>query len=234
MEKIPADIKNEIEKLVKELNEHNYRYYVLDAPVISDEEYDRMFRRLKELEEKNIYVLPDSPTQRVGAPPLDKFEKVRHTEPMLSLDNAFSHDEVREFDQRVKRFLKSDREVEYTVEPKYDGLAMELTYKNGVLDHASTRGDGIEGEDVTRTSHPKVLKLIGDGKMPPEWARRLDRLAELARRGDSPGVIRELDVLVSGYRPDYAFHGGAEPAPAAEEQEPLPLLQPRPPSKSVH
>ncbi len=92
------------------------------------------FGRLKELEEKYHFVLPDSPTRRVGAPPLDKFEKVKHTEPMLSLGNAFSHDEVREFDQRVKRFLKSDNEVEYTIEPKYDGLAMELSYKKGLLD----------------------------------------------------------------------------------------------------
>ncbi len=89
MEKTPSDIRNEIERLVKEINEHNYRYYVLDTPVISDAEYDKLFRRLQELEEKYSYVLPDSPTQRVGAPPLDKFKKVRHTEPMLSLDNAF-------------------------------------------------------------------------------------------------------------------------------------------------
>src|SRR5512135_3816800 len=136
MKVLPDAIKKEIVNLAKEINEHNYRYYVLDAPVISDEEYDRLFRRLKELEEQHHYILPDSPTQRVGALPLDKFEKVRHSEPMLSLDNAFSHEEVREFDQRVKRFLKSDREVEYTVEPKYDGLAMELTYKKGILDHA--------------------------------------------------------------------------------------------------
>src|SRR3990172_1731677 len=158
MDKITDNIKQEIEKLIKGINEHNYRYYVLDAPVISDEEYDRMFRRLKELEEKHHYVLPDSPTQRVGAPPLDKFEKVKHTEPMLSLDNAFSHDEVREFDQRVKRFLKSDKEIEYTVEPKYDGLAMELTYRKGLLERASTRGDGYEGEDVT--TNIKTIKAI--------------------------------------------------------------------------
>ncbi|HWR72801.1 MAG TPA: NAD-dependent DNA ligase LigA, partial [Nitrospirota bacterium] len=150
MVKLSATIKKEIEDLVRELNEHNYRYHVLDAPVVSDAEYDRLFRRLKELEEKHQYVLPDSPTRRVGAPPLEKFNKIRHTEPMLSLDNAFSHDEVREFDQRVKRFLKNDQEIEYTVEPKYDGLAMELSYKKGMLHHASTRGDGIEGEDVTR------------------------------------------------------------------------------------
>ncbi len=111
MEKVPYKIKKEIEKLVREINEHNYRYHVLDAPVISDEEYDRLFRRLKELEEQYNHVLPDSPTKRVGAPPLEKFQKVRHTEPMLSLDNAFSHDEVREFDERVKRFLKSDQDV---------------------------------------------------------------------------------------------------------------------------
>src|SRR5512141_1537136 len=129
MKKPPVDIQNEIERLVKEINEHNYRYHVLDTPVISDAEYDKLFRRLKELEEKYNYVLPDSPTRRVGAPPLDKFEKVKHTEPMLSLDNAFSHDEVREFDQRVKKELKKKdlpaEEIEYTVEPKYDGLAME-------------------------------------------------------------------------------------------------------------
>jgi len=95
-ESIPEDIKREIEKLVKDLNYHCYRYYVLDSPVISDEEYDKIYFRLKELEKKYNYVLPDSPTQRVGAPPLDKFEKVRHTEPMLSLDNAFSYDEVRD------------------------------------------------------------------------------------------------------------------------------------------
>jgi DNA ligase (NAD+) len=158
MEKIPDNIKKEIERLVKELNEHNYRYYVLDAPVIADAEYDNLFRRLQEFEEKYNYVPPDSPTQRVGAPPLDKFEKVRHAEPMLSLDNAFSHDEVREFDQRVKRFLKSDQEVEFTVEPKYDGLAMELTYKKGLLVRAATRGDGFEGEDVT--TNVKTVKAI--------------------------------------------------------------------------
>src|SRR4030065_2533273 len=149
-EKIPEEKKKEIEKLLKELNYHCYRYYVLDSPVISDEEYDRLYFRLKELEEKYHYILPDSPTLRIGAPPLDKFEKVRHTEPMLSLDNAFSYVKVREFDGRVKRFLKSEGDIEYTVEPKYDGLAIELTYRDGLLYRASTRGEGDEGEDVTQ------------------------------------------------------------------------------------
>jgi DNA ligase (NAD+) len=164
MKKIPEDIKHEIEKLVKDLNYHCYRYYVLDSPVISDEEYDRLYRRLKELEEGSDYVLPDSPTQRIGAPPLEKFEKIKHTEPMLSLDNAFSHEEVREFEQRIKRFLKSDEDIAYTVEPKYDGLAIELTYKKGILLRASTRGDGYEGEDVTlniRTIKAVPLKIEG-------------------------------------------------------------------------
>ncbi|MCS7215850.1 MAG: NAD-dependent DNA ligase LigA, partial [Thermodesulfovibrio sp.] len=127
MIKIPEQIKKEIEKLVKEINYHNYRYYVLDSPVISDEEYDMMLRKLKELEEKWGYILPDSPTQRVGATPSEKFEKVEHREPMLSLDNAFSLEELRDFDARVKRLLGSNEEIEYTVEPKYDGLAVELS-----------------------------------------------------------------------------------------------------------
>src|SRR4030042_577075 len=104
-EKIPENIKEEIGKLVKDLNYHSYRYYVLDSPVISDEDYDRLYFRLKELEDEYHYVPPDSPTLRVGAPPLDKFKKVRHAEPMLSLDNAFLYDDIVEFDKRIKRLL---------------------------------------------------------------------------------------------------------------------------------
>ncbi|RJQ54877.1 MAG: NAD-dependent DNA ligase LigA [Nitrospiraceae bacterium] len=221
MEKLPANIRHEIEKLVKDLNYHCYLYYVLDAPEISDAEYDKDYRHLKELEEKYHYVLPDSPTQRVGAPPLDKFEKVKHTEPMLSLDNAFSHDEAREFDERVKRFLKSDKEVEYTVEPKYDGLAMELTYRKGILYKASTRGDGYEGEDVTvniKTIKAVPLK-IEDGDIPEEIDIRgevymdikefeaLNREREKAGepafanpRNAAAGSIRQLDSSITAKR----------------------------------
>lgn len=159
---VPPEIVKEIERLVKELNFHGYRYYVLDSPVISDEEYDRLYERLKELESKYNYILPDSPTQRVGAPPLDKFEKVTHAEPMLSLDNAFSYNDLIEFDRRIKRLLSIDRDIEYTVEPKYDGLAIEITYINGLLSKASTRGDGYVGEDVTpniRTIKSVPLKI---------------------------------------------------------------------------
>jgi DNA ligase (NAD+) len=98
-EKLPPSIRKEIEELVRELIDHSYRYYVDDSPVISDAEYDRQYRRLKDLEERHGYVLPDSPTQRVGAPSSEKFDKIRHAEPMLSLDNAFSYDELREFDK---------------------------------------------------------------------------------------------------------------------------------------
>jgi DNA ligase (NAD+) len=191
MVKITANIKKEIEKLIKDINEHNYRYYVLDAPVISDAEYDKLFRRLKELEENYQYVLPDSPTQRVGAPPLDKFEKVKHTEPMLSLDNAFSHDEVREFDLRVKKELKKKgltaEEIEYTVEPKYDGLAMELTYKKGLLERASTRGDGYEGEDVT--TNIKTIKAI------PLKIEGVDIPSEINLRGEVYLDLEEFEKL---------------------------------------
>ncbi len=221
MEKIPADIKKEIEQLIKDINEHNYRYHVLDAPVISDQEYDRLFRRLKELEEKYHYVLPDSPTQRVGAPPLDKFEKVKHAEPMLSLDNAFSHDEVREFDQRAKRFLKSDEEIEYTVEPKYDGLAMELTYEKGRLVRASTRGDGYEGEDVTTNvktikaiplkiegvDMPGVIDIRGEVFMDIDEFEKLNKEREKSEeplfanpRNAAAGAIRQLDSSITEKR----------------------------------
>jgi DNA ligase (NAD+) len=222
MESISDTNKKQIEKLVRDINEHNYRYYVLDAPIISDTEYDDLFRRLKELEERYHYILPDSPTHRVGAPPLDKFEKVRHTEPMLSLDNAFSYDEVREFDQRVKRFLKTSREIEYTVEPKYDGLAMELTYKKGMLDHASTRGDGFEGEDVTRNIRtikaiplriegvypvPEEIDIRGEVFMDTEEFEILNTEREKAGepsfanpRNAAAGSVRQLDSAITAVR----------------------------------
>jgi len=221
MEKIPSNIKTEMEKLVKEINEHNYRYYVLDAPVVSDAEYDKLFRQLKDLEEKHNYILPGSPTQRVGASPLDKFKKVKHTEPMLSLDNAFSHDEAREFDQRAKRFLNSDIDIEYTVEPKYDGLAMELTYKKGFLVRASTRGDGYEGEDVTTNIKtikaiplkiegvhvPEEIDIRGEVYIDIEEFEKLNKEREQSEeplfanpRNAAAGSIRQLDSSITEKR----------------------------------
>ncbi len=226
MDKIPVKSKKEIEKLVKDINEHNYRYHVLDAPVISDAEYDKMFRSLKELEAFYGYVLPDSPTQRVGAPPLEKFEKVKHAEPMLSLDNAFSLEEVREFDERVKKELKkkgldSAEEIEYTVEPKYDGLAMELTYRKGLLERAATRGDGYEGEDVTtniRTVRaiplmiegvdiPSQIDLRGEVYLDREDFDNLNKEREKNEeplfanpRNAAAGSVRQLDSSITEKR----------------------------------
>ncbi|MCS6919648.1 MAG: NAD-dependent DNA ligase LigA, partial [Fimbriimonadales bacterium] len=144
---------------------HNYRYYVLDQPEISDEEYDALFRELQQLEAQfPELITPDSPTQRVGAPPLSAFPEHTHREVMLSLDNAFSEEELLAFDQRVKRFLDlpPDADIEYTCELKIDGLAVSLTYEDGVLTVGATRGDGVRGENVTpnlRTVRQIPLRL---------------------------------------------------------------------------
>lgn len=155
----------EIRKLREEIRDHNYRYYVLDSPVISDREWDVLFRRLEELEASYPdLVTPDSPTQKVGAPPLEEFGTVEHAVPMLSLQNAFDGEEVAEFDKRVRKLLESDC-VEYVAEPKMDGLAVQLVYRDGVFLQGATRGDGRVGEDVTvnlRTIKPLPLKLRGN------------------------------------------------------------------------
>jgi DNA ligase (NAD+) len=152
-----------INQLVTTLNEHAYRYYVLSQPTVSDAEYDALFRELQDLESKYPeLVRADSPTQRVGGKPLDGFSTVRHALPMLSLDNAMNEDEVRGFDDQVRRFLAKDSrehaEVEYTVECKFDGVAVSLRYQDGMLERAATRGDGTTGEDVT--ANVKTIKAI--------------------------------------------------------------------------
>jgi len=155
--------KAEAERLRGEIERHNYLYYVLDSPEISDQEYDELMRRLAEIESAfPELVTPDSPTQKVGGAPREEFGQVRHTVPMLSLNSVFSKEEVLEFDARVKRFLKTDEDVTYVVEPKMDGLAVELVYENGSFSVGSTRGDGYVGEDVTanlRTVRAVPLRL---------------------------------------------------------------------------
>lgn len=219
--KASASEKREMAELVRELNYHIYLYYVLDRPEISDEEYDRMYRRLRELEEATGITLPDSPTLRVGAPPLEKFEKVSHTLPMLSLENAFSHEEVREFDKRTKRLLKTAGEIEYTVEPKYDGLAIELVYENGFFRRASTRGDGFMGEDVTRNvltirglpskielpGPPELMELRGEVYLDIEEFEKINRERELRGeplfanpRNAAAGSVRQLDPAITAGR----------------------------------
>src|ERR1700680_4487613 len=156
-------LQTEVTHLREQINRHNYRYYVLDDPEVTDSEYDRMMRQLETLEREHPELLtPESPTQRVGAKPSEKFAVVVHRKMMLSLANAMDPEEMVEFDQRIKRFLKNDGDVEYVAEVKLDGLAVELIYEDGRLTTGSTRGDGVNGEDVTtniRTIRSVPLRL---------------------------------------------------------------------------
>ncbi len=222
-----------IEKLREEVNFHNHRYYVLDDPVITDGEYDRLMRELEGLEkEYPRLITADSPTQRVGAPPLDKFEEVRHVIPMLSLANAFEEGEVREFDDRLKRFLKDNRDIEYCAELKIDGVAVELIFENGRFITGSTRGDGFVGENVTRNlktvkSIPLALipqkgepvhsrlEVRGEVYLPLKAFQELNLKRE--RSGESlfanprnaaAGSLRQLDSSITAQRPlDIFCHG---------------------------
>jgi DNA ligase (NAD+) len=217
----------ELEALKRQIEYHNHRYYVLDDPEISDAEYDRLYRRLVELEQLHPdLVTPDSPTQRVGGEPQEAFSQVRHRVAMLSLENGFSEQDVRDFDARIKRFLKETLPLEYTVEPKMDGLAVEMVYEQGVLTVASTRGDGLVGEDVTKNlktilavpltlSRPKqgppvptLLEVRGEVYMEREAFENLNKsrldqgLPAFANpRNAAAGSIRQLDPKVTAKRP---------------------------------
>ncbi len=161
----------EANELRLEIEKHNYQYHVLDNPLVSDAEYDRLFRRLVELEKEfPDLVTPDSPSLKVGAPPLEKFTTVQHTLPMLSLNNAMDGEELQEFEERIQRFLKLSDTIQYAVEPKIDGLAVELVYVDGKFAVGSTRGDGINGEDITlnlKTIRSIPLTLRASGHTPP-------------------------------------------------------------------
>jgi DNA ligase (NAD+) len=213
----------EIAGLREKINYHNYRYYVLDSPVVSDQEYDRLMRRLEELERLwPDLVTPDSPTQKVGAPPREEFGTVTHAVPLLSLQNAFEREEVLEFDRRLKKLLEKDA-VEYVAEPKFDGLAVEVVYRNGTLALGSTRGDGYTGENVTenlKTIRSLPLRLLAtDGAPPPllevrgEVYMAKQDFAELNRkreeegealfanpRNAAAGSLRQLDPKVTASR----------------------------------
>jgi DNA ligase (NAD+) len=220
-----------IEELRRQLRHHNYRYYVLDDPEISDARYDRLLRELEDLEARHPELItPDSPTQRVGARPLEKFETLAHTVPMLSLENGFSREEVFEFEARLKRFLKRDLLIEYTVEPKMDGLAVELIYEDGQLVRSATRGDGYAGEDVTqniRTIRAIPLRLLAEAETPTrlevrgEVYLRLKDFRELNRRREASGEpafanprnaaagsLRQLDSRLTAQRPLFFFAYG--------------------------
>ena len=169
---IPQEVMARLQELREQLNYHNYRYYVLDDPVVSDAEFDRLLQELMQLEEQYPQlVTPDSPSQRVGAAPLSKFETVPHRQPMISLENAFSEAEAREFDDRLKRFLRTDEDFHYVMEPKMDGAAIELVYEHGRFTVGSTRGDGIRGENVTqnlKTIHTIPLQVLTQAEPAPE------------------------------------------------------------------
>src|SRR5262245_16145668 len=145
-------------QLVEEIRQHDHDYYVLAQPTISDQEYDRLYRQLLDLEKEfSQLITPDSPTQRVGGEPLKAFKPVQHLKPMLSLDNTYSQQEVRDFVNRVQRLLPRE-ELDWTVEPKVDGVAINLRYENGVFTCGATRGDGTTGDDIT--SNLKTIKSI--------------------------------------------------------------------------
>ncbi|MBC7253715.1 MAG: NAD-dependent DNA ligase LigA [Actinobacteria bacterium] len=207
------------EELRRELNYHNYRYYVLDDPVISDEEYDRLMRELKELEERYPeLVTPDSPTQRVGAPPAEAFRPVQHRARMMSLDNVFNEEELRAFIHRVENQVGR---TDYICELKIDGAGIALTYEDGVFVRGATRGDGITGEDVTanlRTIRTLPLRLLGERPvpfleirgevfMPKEAFLELNRQREeegqppfANPRNAAAGSLRQLDPRVTASR----------------------------------
>jgi DNA ligase (NAD+) len=218
-------IKKRVEKLREEIEYHNYRYYILDQPEISDAQYDRLMRELEKLEEQYPELhSPNSPTQRVGASPLEEFEIVRHTIPMLSLANAFDESEARDFDKRVKKFLRTSEDIEYVAEPKFDGLAIELVYERSQFIVGSTRGDGINGENITqnlRTIRTIPLQLIQKEIPAPdrlevrgEAIMQLKKFKDLNRkreemgeplfanpRNAAAGSVRQLDPKITAERP---------------------------------
>lgn len=219
------EAKKKIEDLTRVLEGHNYKYYVLDDPEMSDAEYDVLFRRLEKIEEEYPeLVTPESPTQRVGAEPSKEFSSVTHTFPLLSLQNAMDEGGLKEFDASIKRFLGSEDEIEYVAEPKLDGLAVELVYENGVFISGSTRGDGVTGEDITpnlRSVKSIPLRLRkGKIKIPPllevrgEVFLSINSFKELNKsqaekeekifsnpRNAAAGSLRQLDPKITATRP---------------------------------
>ena len=233
-----------ITQLIKEINYHNYLYYSLDNPVISDSEYDILFKELKDIEFQFLeLILPDSPTQRIGAPPLKAFDTIIHREPMLSLDNCMTDKDLRSFVMRVKKALNinSPDECSFIVEPKMDGLAVELNYQNGKFINGSTRGDGVTGEDITmniRTIYaipllipieniksipelplPMDIDVRGEVYMPLRAFHRINR--QRAKDGLDPfanprnaaaGSLRQLDPQITARRGlNFVCYGIANP-----------------------
>lgn len=231
MARASRSVRDEAEHLRHEIDRHNHRYYVLDDPEISDAEYDALFRRLEAIEREHPEVVtPDSPTQRVGAAPLERFGTVRHRHQMLSLGNVTTAEEMAEFDARARKGLERDRIV-YSCEPKIDGVAIELVYEDGLLVVGSTRGDGTVGEDVTanvrtirsvplrllaeRRKPPRLLEVRGEVYLPLAAFQKMNREREEAGepvlanpRNAAAGSLKQLDPRMSAARPlDLVCHG---------------------------
>ncbi len=226
------DIKVKMQKLASEIQKHDYQYYVLDEPSITDAAYDQLFRELQKLEVENPdLILPNSPTQRVGGMALDQFQKYRHGIPMLSLANALTEEEFAAFDERVHRVIDVDpnQELEYFAELKFDGLSINLVYENGSLTHAATRGDGETGEDVTlniktirsipltlKTDHPpEKIEIRGEIILAIKDFERLnrDQLNKEEKtfanpRNAAAGSLRQLDSKITASRPLTGFFYG--------------------------
>ena len=227
-------IQKQINDLRMQLNDHNYRYYVLDDPLISDSEYDQLFRELQKLETDNPNLITeDSPTRRVGAEPLSSFGSWTHRMPMLSLANAMNEDELAAFDTRVKKGLDTEKDLEYMAEPKLDGLAVELVYENGFFVNGSTRGDGITGEDITQNlktiaaiplslrkngqKNPPLLEVRGEVFITKDGFKKLNRNQEKEElspfanpRNAAAGSLRQLDSKITATRPlsIYCYEAG--------------------------
>ena len=227
----------EPEKRLKELrallHDHAHRYYVLDAPTISDGEYDVLFQELLALEKLHPHlVTADSPSRRVGGPSLEKFDQVIHRIPMLSLENAFSPEDLHQFAERLERFLNSPVSSGYSAEPKLDGLAVELVYENGVFVQGSTRGDGTTGEEITaqlqtitdiplklQSFSSSLLEVRGEVYMEKNGFRSLNEMqAEQGLplfanpRNAAAGSLRQLDPAITAKRPLRFFaYGVSDP-----------------------
>ncbi|MDW7644532.1 MAG: NAD-dependent DNA ligase LigA [Desulfuromonadales bacterium] len=222
----PDQARKRHEALCSTLHRHNYLYHVLDQPEISDADYDRLLQELLDLEAQfPELVHPESPSQRVGAPPLEKFEQVRHSLPMLSLENAFTEGDMRQFDDRVRRFLAREQPLEYVCEMKMDGVAVELVYEEGRLQTGSTRGDGTTGEKITEnlktipsvplvltSPSPSLLEVRGEVYMELDNFQALNREREeeglptfANPRNATAGSLRQLDSAVTARRPLQIF-----------------------------
>lgn len=219
---VDADTQARALQLREQLREWNYRYYVLDDPTVPDADYDTAMRALQSLESDHPeLVTPDSPTQRVGAAPLEQFEQVAHEVPMLSLDNAFDAEELVAFDKRVRDRLNDEAPVQYTCEPKLDGIAVSLLYRDGRLQRGATRGDGQTGEDITSnvrtipsiplqlrgSGFPSVLEVRGEIYMPRQSFERLNEQARengskpfVNPRNAAAGSLRQLDPRITAQR----------------------------------